>query len=53
MSKVVNAPTVPNTGGYENKVAPPPRVADKTAGANSGSAANAFEQRAAQEQGTH
>lgn len=40
-------------GGYENKVASPARVADKTAGANATMAANAFEQRAAQEQGTH
>ncbi len=39
-------------GGYENKVKPLP-AADKTAGANATMAANAFEQRAAQEQGTH
>lgn len=51
--KVVNAPTAPNNGGFENRVSPPARVADKTAGANSSMPAHAFEQRAVQEQGTH
>lgn len=51
--KVVNAPTVPNDGGYEKRVAQTPSR-DRTSGANSVVAgAQAFEQRAAQEQGTH
>lgn len=54
MGKVVNAPTTPNAGGFENRVSAPAKApVDKTAGANTGSAANVFEQRVAQEQGTH
>jgi hypothetical protein len=52
MGKILNAPTTPNTGGYETKVKPAP-VADKTAGSNASMAANAYEQRVSQETGTH
>lgn len=52
MSKVVNAPTAPNDGGYEKRQGPD-RTADKTSGSNATSAAHAFEGRATQEQGNH
>lgn len=51
--KVVNAPVVTNSGGYENRVTYSKVLADKTAGTNTSMAAYAFEARCAQEQGTH
>jgi hypothetical protein len=50
---IKNAPTTPNTGGYETRTAESKRLADKTAGANASMAANVFETRVAQESGTH
>jgi hypothetical protein len=51
---VKNAPSVSNDGGSEKKVAAPANTpADATAGSNSGSKANLFEQRVVQEAGTH
>lgn len=53
-SVVVNAPTHQNNGGFETKVTAPANApSDKTAGANASMAANAFEQRVSQEQGSH
>jgi hypothetical protein len=49
MGKIVNAPSVPNAGGYENRVTLSRPEAVKMSGHNSGG----FENRAAQEQGTH
>jgi hypothetical protein len=49
MSKVVNAPTTPNTGGYELRVGVSKPVLDRTAGQNSGG----YELRVTQEAGTH
>lgn len=46
---IKNAPVVPNTGGYENKVTLSKPVADATAGKNTGG----FETRVVQETGTH
>lgn len=52
--KVVNAPTSQNNGGFETRVTAPAHApADKTAGANATMAANLFEQRVTQEQGSH
>jgi hypothetical protein len=51
-SKIINAPVVPNDGGFEKKVAPLP-AADKTAGANATMPAHTFELRVVQETGTH
>ncbi len=48
-SKIVNAPAVPNTGGYELKVAP--LKADKVG--MSGHNTGGYELRVSQEQGTH
>jgi hypothetical protein len=48
-SKINNAPTVTNTGGFELKVAPVKVEALKMAGHNTGG----FENRVTQEQGTH
>lgn len=54
MSKVVNAPSAQNSGGYEQKVAHPVNEpADKTAGKNTTMAANLYEQRCSQEVGAH
>jgi hypothetical protein len=47
--KILNAPTVTNTGGYELKVALAKPEAIKMAGHNNGG----FENRVIQEQGTH
>lgn len=53
-SKVVNAPTAQNNGGFETKVVAPAHApADKTAGTNTSMAAYAYELRVTQEQGTH
>lgn len=48
-SKIVNAPSVPNSGGYENRTVTARAGADKMAGQNSGG----FENRVVQESGTH
>lgn len=53
MGKIVNAPTTPNAGGYENRVGYSKVLGDKTAGTNVTMAAFAFESRVTQEQGTH
>lgn len=53
MGKIINAPVTPNAGGYETRTAESKHLGDKTAGANASMPANAFEQRSAQEQGTH
>jgi hypothetical protein len=49
MSKIVNAPTVPNSGGYENKVSLSKPITSRMAGQNNGG----YENRVTQEQGTH
>lgn len=49
MSKVANAPSVPNNGGYENKTAPAKKETTGMAGQNSGG----YENRVVQEAGTH
>ena len=49
MSKIVNAPTNPNDGGYEKKTAPAKPETIKMAGQNNGG----YETRVTQEQGTH
>ena len=49
MSEIINAPTVPNTGGYELKVTAASPETTGMAGQNSGG----FELRVAQESGTH
>ncbi len=46
---IKNAPTVPNTGGYENKVTMSRLIVAKMAGHNQGG----FENRVIQESGTH
>lgn len=48
-SKIVNAPTATNSGGYENRAAQGSREHTGMEGKNNGG----FETRAAQEQGTH
>lgn len=48
-----NAPTTPNSGGFENRTAVSKPLGDKTAGTNTSMPAYAFEQRVVQEQGTH
>jgi hypothetical protein len=48
-SKIANAPTATNTGGYELRTAPAKLESMKMAGHNNGG----FELRAVQEQGTH
>lgn len=53
MGKIINAPVTPNNGGYETRTGTSKVLGDKTAGANASMAANAFEQRVSQEQGTH
>jgi hypothetical protein len=53
MGKVVNAPTTPNNGGYENRTSLSKVLHSRTEGTNAGSAANVFETRVSQEQGTH
>lgn len=53
---IVNAPTAPNTGGFESKVTPTVgagRESTDTKGQNLNSAGNLFEQRCQQEAGTH
>ena len=51
---IVNAPTAPNTGGFESKVTPTVgagRESTDTKGQNLNSAGNLFEQRCQQEAG--
>jgi hypothetical protein len=49
MSKIANAPTTPNDGGYEKKTAPPKPEVMKMAGHNNGG----YELRVIQEAGQH
>lgn len=49
MSKIVNAPTVPNDGGYEKKTVQGSREKTGMQGQNNGG----FENRVVQESGTH
>jgi hypothetical protein len=49
MSKIANAPTVPNDGGYEKKTALSKPIVSKMAGHNDGG----YEKRVIQETGTH
>ena len=49
MSSIKNAPVVHNSGGYELRTGTSKVLADRNAGQNTGG----FENRAAQEQGTH
>jgi hypothetical protein len=53
MGKVVNAPTTPNNGGYENRTSLSKVLHEKTEGTNASGAAHDFEARVSQEQGTH